>query len=229
MDGRAEVSLVRLLRLSDAPPPAREVLDVADDGSFTAWRSIHDAVGRFAGSVPDLERLRGLVEAVSGDRPPGVGELPLDATVDSLEAGGHELEVSANASVDGPWGELLAVCREQLEGVGSSPVAAVALVIEGPGALRLEHRGTEPFPIELANLSVEVTRWRGDTPVGSSERSVPGLGRVEAGPGWTLAVELEGGPATGEPRDLLTASASFVAEDAGVYVPVVVSGRASAG
>jgi hypothetical protein len=229
MDGRAEVSLVRLMRLSDAPPPAREVLDVADDGSFTAWRSIHDVVGRFAGSMPDPEGLRGLVAAVSGDAPPSAGTLPLDATVDSLEAAGRELEVSANGSVDGAWGALLEACRTVLAGVGSSPVAAVALVIKGPGALRLEHRGTGPLAIELANLWVEVTRWRGDTPVGSAERSVAGHGRVEAGPGWSLDVELEGGPATGDPGDLLTASASFVAEDAGVYVPVVVSGRAAAG
>ena len=65
--------------------------------------------------------------------------------------------------------------------------------------------------------------------MGSAERSVPGLGRVEAGPGWSQVVDLEGGPATGEPGDLLTASAAFVAEDAGVFVPVLVTGRIDAG
>jgi hypothetical protein len=223
------MSLVRFLRLSSAPPPAREKIDVADDGSYTAWRSIDDVVGRFAGSVPDPEVVRGLVAAVAGVAPPALGALPHDATVDSVGAGGQELEVSANGSVEGPWGELLAACRELVAGVGSSPLAAVALVIDGPGALRLEHRGSASIPVELANLWVEVTRWRGDTPVGSAERTVPGLGRVESGPGWSLPIDLGRGPADGEPGDLLTASAWFVADDGGIFVPVVANGRLTAG
>jgi hypothetical protein len=179
--------------------------------------------------VPDPSGLRALVAGVAGSSPPSAGSLPLDATVDTLAVAGRELEVSANGSVDGEWGALLDACRGLLDDAAASPVAAVALVIAGPGELRLEHRGTESLPIELANLWVEVTRWRGDTPVGSAERSVPGLGRVEAGPGWSLAVELEGGPAHGEPGDLLTASAAFVAEDEGVFVPVLVTGRSPAG
>ena len=117
MDGGAEVTLVRFLRLSDAPPPAREVLEVARDGSFSAWRSIHAAVGRFAGSVPDPAGLRRLVEAVADSSPPRAGSLPLDATVDTVKAGDRELEVGANGSVDGPWGELLEACRALVAGV----------------------------------------------------------------------------------------------------------------
>jgi hypothetical protein len=175
------VSLIRLLRLSDAPPPAREIVDVAQDGSMTGWRSIHDAVGRFAGTAPDLEALRALAEATAGMGPPGTPTLPHDATTDNLTTTAGELVVSDKATPDGPWGELLVACRRLLDEVSRSPVAAVGLVIDGPGRLRLEHRGSEALGIRLETLAFEVTRWRGRDPVGSREVTGPDLGRVEAG------------------------------------------------
>jgi hypothetical protein len=83
------------------------------------------------------------------------------------------------------------------------------------------------LPIRLESLWFEITRWRDGDPVGSREVSGLGLGRVEAGPGWGQDLPIEDGPA-GEPGDLLTASAWFVAEDHGIYVPVVVTGRSTA-
>jgi hypothetical protein len=106
------------------------------------------------------------------------------------------------------------------------PVATLVLVVDEAAGLRLEHRGTGPITAELGSAWLEVTRWREGTPVGSTEVRDLGLDRIEAGPSWTTSIALE--VPVGEPGDLLTASAWFVADDAGVYVPVVLTGRATA-
>jgi hypothetical protein len=227
VDGRAEVSLVRLSRLSDAPPPARELLDVDDDGSVAGWLSQGPAIGRFAGSVPDITGLRGLVDAAAGTDPPSTATFPHDATIDRLRVAGDELVTSDKTTPDGAWGELLAATRALLDGLVGSPAAAIALEVAGPGLVRLVHRGSDVLPIRLETLTIDVTRWRDDNPVGSKELSGLGLGRVEAGPGWSQDLPIDGGP-EGEPGDLLTAVAWFVAEDDGVYVPVLVTGRGTA-
>lgn len=221
------MSLVRLSRLSDAPPPARELLDVGDDGSVTGWLSQGPAIGRFAGSVPDLAGLRGLAGAVSGVEPPTQDTFPHDATIDRLRTAEGELVTSDKTTPEGPWGELLATARGLLDGLAASPVAAIAVEVQGPGLVRLVHRGTDSLPIRLETLSVDITRWRDGDPVGSKEVSGLGLGRVEARPGWSQDVPVDSGP-EGGPGDLLTATAWFVAEDAGVYIPVLVTGRATA-
>jgi len=221
------MTLLRLLRLSDAPPPARELLEVADDGTLKGWRSQGPGVGRFAGMAGDLAGLQALVAAAAGAPVPALGTVPMDATIESLEAGGQACRCSVHATPDGPWGELLRAARALLDDVlPSSPVAALALSIEAAGDLRLEHRGDGTLPVELGDAWVEITRWRDGAPVGSTETRSLGLGRVETGPGWSAPVALHA-PA-GEPGDLLTASVWFVADDAGVYVPAVLTGRATA-
>jgi hypothetical protein len=221
------VSLLRLTRLSAAPPPARDLLRVEEDGSMTGWRSQGDVVGAFAGPAPDLGRLRSLVTAAVGVPPPAhEGAYPHDGTVETLQAGEAEFEVDAHARPDGPWGELLSAARELLDDtLPTMPAGAVALVVAA-GAPRLEHRGERPITLELGSGWAEVTRWRDDAPVGDAETRDLGLGRVEAGPGWSAEVTLRA--PDGEAGDLLTASAWFVADDGGVHVPVVVTGRATA-
>lgn len=225
------MSLLRFARLSDAPPPAREMLDVADDGSLTGWRSQGPVVGACAGRAPDLAALRALVERVAGTEAPRHGDVPADATVESLEAGGQELETTEHGTIGGAWGELLAAARVLLDDVlPAGPVAAVALeirVTEGaPGGLALAHRGDRPLVLELGAGWAEITRWRDGAPVGSEEVHGLGARRVEAGPGWSLEVPVR--IPGGEPGDLLTASCRFVAVDAGVMVPAVLTGRATA-
>lgn len=219
--------LLRFARLSDAPPPARELVEVANDGSMTGWLSQGPIVGSCRGRVPDPAGLRALVERAIAVPAPRGGPYPLDATVESLEAGGHELETTVQGTVDGPWGELLAAARSLLDDVlSASPGAAVALVIAAPGGLVLKHRGDGPLALELGAGWAEVTRWRDGAPVGSAEIRGLGAGRVETGPGWSLAIPLR--VPDGEPGDLLTASCWFVAVDAGVMVPAVLTGRATA-
>ena len=99
------------------------------------------------------------------------------------------------------------------------PVATVAVLFASPSTVRLERRGTAILPLELASLSVELGRWRDGLFVGSALADPVGLGRVDAGPGWSLDVAVNGlEPAAG---DLLVARVQLVVEDRGVYVPVL--------
>ncbi len=220
--------MLRLSRLSDAPPPARELLEVADDGTLSGWRSQGPGIGRFGGSAPDIDGLRALIGAAVATPEPEIGRLSLDATIESLEADGRSARFSVHTTPDGPWGALLLAARSLLDDtLPSAPVATLALVIDEGRGLRLEHRGSDPVAVELGSAWAEMTRWRDGTPVGSSEARGIGLGRVEAGPGWSALIAMD--VPAGEAGDLLTASAWFVAEDTGIYVPVVLTGRASTG
>jgi hypothetical protein len=221
------MTLLRLARLSDAPPPARELLEVADDGVLTGWRSQGTAVGHFGGSVDDIDGLRTLVEGAVAMPVPELGTLPLDATIESLWARDRSARFSVHATPGGPWGVLLRAARSLLDDtLPLAPVAAVALVVDEQAGVRLEHRGSSSITVELGSAWVEITRWRDGAPVGDAETRDFGLGRVEAGPGWTASIAV--GIPGGEPGDLLTASAWFVADDAGVYVPIVLTGRTTA-
>jgi hypothetical protein len=222
------VTLLRLARLSDAYSPARELLEVADDGTFTGWRSQGPLVGACRGTVAGIDALRALVERAGTVPPRRGGDLPLDATVDLLAVGDHELRAAASTTPDGAWGDLLRAARAVLEDeVPRSPHAAIELVIGGPPGLRLVHRGEAPIVLELGAGWAEVTRWRDGVPAGSAETRDLAAGRVEAGPGWSIDIALV--VPAGEPGDLVTASAWFVAEDEGVLVPVVLTGRATSG
>lgn len=222
------MSLLRFARLSDAPPPAREMLVVADDGSLTGWRSQGPVVGACAGRAPDVAALRELVDRAAGARVPRRGDVPADATVESLEAGGQALETTEHGSIDGPWGDLLAAARTLLDEVlPAGPAAAVTLAIRAPGGIVLEHRGDGALTLELGAGWAEVTRWRDGAPAGSVEVRGLGAGRTETGPGWSFEIPVR--IPAGQPGDLLTASCWFVAVDAGVMVPAVLTGHATAG
>ncbi len=219
-------SRVAFARLSDAPPPAREMLAVAADGSWTAWRSIGAAIGRFAGAAgtgaADAgERIVELAEAAAAAEPPRAGELPPDATVDSLEVAGRSATIGSRDEPEGPWGALFAACRGLIEAATDHPAAAIALVIAGPDRVRLEQRGAGALTVELGEAPVQGAVW---TPAGEFVATGTGrlpAGRVEAGPGWSLDVALEGIDAATEGQ--LVVSVSFVADDGGVYIPVTLA------
>lgn len=219
MDGGTQVSLLRYRRLSSAPPPERELLTVEPDGSWTGWRSGGSMVGRFGGRIADPDWLRALADrAAAGDAPAG-GELPFDAAYERIEAGGREASLRAGAGVPGAWGELVAWCRDRIDAMTLDPVAAIEVEPTSPTTIRLRHRGTEVLPLELASLSVEVGWLRDGVQVRSAMAGSAGLGRVEAGPGWSLDVAVDD-PAPA-PSDTITAWAELVVDDHGVYVPVL--------
>ena len=211
--------MVRYRRLSSSPPPERELLTVDDDGGFLGWRSRGAVVGRFEGRLPDLDPLRAVIERSTGEPAPTARELPFDAAIERIEAGGREASTRAGDSPPGAWGDLLAWCRGQLGAMTADPVAAIAVSFAAPGTVRLEHRGTAILPLELASLSVELGRWRDGVFVDAVPADTGGLGRVEAGPGWSIEVAVPSPEAA--PGDQVVASVQLVVEDRGIYVPVL--------
>jgi hypothetical protein len=199
------------------------MLSVRADGAATGWRSNGPAVGRFASRADDLDALRAAVAGVGEGEgpPPGPVELVPDAAWEEVAAGGQTAKFAADDEVDGPWGALLDRCRSLLDEVSKSPSAAIAVLVDSHGHVRLEHRGDGALPLELGSLQVSLTLWR-DSQEAARATTVTSAGRVEAGPGWSLdiadaSIDLHGG-------GKLVAVASFIADDDGVFVPVSATG-----
>jgi hypothetical protein len=213
------MSHVVFRRLSSAPPPERELLTVEEGGAFTMWRSLGPVVGRFAGTLPDPARLAALAAAAGGAAPPsGPGELPSGASVDFLEVGDSSARVEAEGGVPGPWGALLDACRQLLGDLTDQPLAALTLRADDPSRPRLDHRGQATLPLELDSAAVTVELWRDGVQAVVAGSGPLGLGRVDAGPGWSVTVEI--GAVDVSRGGLLTARASLVADDDGVFVPL---------
>lgn len=206
-------------RLSDAPPPLREVLDVAGDGTFTMWRSVGEIVGRFSGALPDAGSAGALAASAAAGDPPPAPELAPDATVDTVSVGGRSHATTQHRRPDGPWGDLLALGRELLDTLVDRPAAAVAASLPSPTLLRLEHRGDGTLPVLLGGAVVDVRVWSPTDLVAQAYAEPPAAGAVDAGPGWVLEVPL---PELALPAGTtLAVDVSFVADDGGVLVPMV--------
>jgi hypothetical protein len=216
------VSLVTYTRFADAPPPERELLEVAASGDARAWRSIAPVGGRFEGRVPDPDRLRALVEAAVAAGSPEAPRLPPDAVAETLDAGGKRATLPLDNPPAGPWADLAAACRAALDTVSGHPLAAVGAAVAADGTLRLEHWGREPLTVELGSLTARTTLWRDGAVVWSASYGVPGgLVRTAVGPGWAL--ELEPVEAVADGSGTLVAQVDLVADDAGVLVPLTLT------
>jgi hypothetical protein len=213
------MSTVRFSRLSDVDPPARELLALDADGSLSMWRSVARAVGRFRGTREDADALAALARAAATTPIPASRELQPDTTADHLEVDGATLVLGEWDRLDGPWGALLSHCRELLDRLLDHPVAALALVQVSPTTVRLEHLGEDVLPIELGAALVQVEIRRDGLPAGGSDPVELEGPRIETGPGWTAEVTVPDFPR--QPGDRLLATASLVADDEGVYVPVL--------
>jgi hypothetical protein len=217
------VSVVSFRRLSSAPPPLREVVEVKDDGSWRAWRSNATAVGRFAGSDPGGRRVleTGRAAVASGPPPATSAGGALDEATDELDVSGTQVELTYGDTPAGAWGEAFEAARDLLSDAPNHPLAAIALLVRAPGLLRLEHHGSEPLAVELGSGRFEAIVYdAAGMPVDSSFGPVD-LGQITAGPGWSADVEVES--LTPPPGGKLDVEVSFVADDDGVYIPVSVS------
>ena len=219
------------------PPPDREVLDIASDGSFTMWRSNGSAsyppspVGRFSGklSVEDAGQLETLATAAAA-----AGDLdvtpPPDAAIERIELEGATARVGHHEEPEGPWGPLAALLRRLLGDLTAQPLAAIALeVAPGAAAARLVHRGTMPLELNLENLEVRAVLWQGYRTQGDW-RAPAGrafAGRVTAGPGLAFDLPFDHGFEVGEGREVV-AYATLVALDSGQPVPVSLTSPRSA-
>jgi hypothetical protein len=213
---------VELRRLDARFPPLRELLFVEGDGTFRMWRSNAEVVGRFAGRVPDPAGFAALIDdAVAQPAPPGADLTLPDAVEDELRVGDRRLATTPSDGSRGPWGMLLAECRDLLNALLDQPLAAVALEIPDPTLLRLVHVGGEPLSIELGSLSARAEVYRDTTKLDAVAPDLPDIHHVDVGPGWSLEIALP--PLTVPLEALLLVRAQFVADDEGVYVPVELS------
>jgi len=216
------VSAVVFMRLSSAPPPLREVLEVDDDGSWRAWRSNATAVGRFAGErgggrILDATR----AAAASGPPPAPAAGGVLDEATDELVVDGIAVEVASGDTPAGPWGDAFGAARDLIDDAPNHPLAAIALRIIEPGRVRLEHRGSEALEVELGSGRFEAIVYdAAGIPTDDAFGPVD-LGQVTARPGWSADLEVV--PMAPAPGGKLEIEVSFVADDGGVYVPVTVS------
>lgn len=214
-------------RASDAPPPLLETVDVDADGSWRAWRSNGAVVGRF-GAPTGGERVAAATRAAGLAQVPAGVELPPDAVVDRLRIGGDDgpvAAISSSARPDGPWGDAFDACRSLVDEAAGHPVAALGIVAVRADRVTIEHRGAAPITVEFGGARADATVWAPDGSFVAAGAGMLRAGRVAAAPGWSLDVPLEGiDPSTeGE----LVVSISFVADDGGVYVPVMLAaGRA---
>lgn len=210
----------------DSPPDAESV-ELSADGTLSGWRSVStDAVGSFAGELPDAEAaeivaLAGLavaVEAPTSVAPPG-------APAETIElSGGDPVPVAGLLDTDdGPWPRLVAAARALLDRVTDLPRAAIGLTVERPGLAELSHRGAEPLLLDLSEVRLRVTAWRGYyEPAGEWSGAQAGPTEVTAGPGWVHDLAL--GPVAPTGTEVtLHASATFAVVVDGRRIPVRVS------
>ena len=203
-----------LCRRSDAPPPAREPLEVADDGSMTGWlsqaRSWVPVAARYRISrdcVPWSRRRPG-----RRSRPPATRRSTRRSTPLTSPDGAR---VAGARGRGRAVGDLLAAARTLLlDALPAMPAAAVELAFPGPDRLRLVHRGAHRSSWSVGAASAEVTRWRDGIPVGSAETRDLRLGRVEAGPWWSPRSRW---PSRRRGRRPADGSAWLVANDEGIH------------
>ncbi|WP_109506984.1 hypothetical protein [Nocardioides speluncae] len=196
-------------------PATAENVALADDGSFTGWRSIAPTVGFFAGTVPEasLARLRAIIEGVGAATP---GPIPPGAVVETIELPNRDPLVVSGVLSGQPLSELTEAARSLLDRMVGYPRAAVGL-----DGNRLVHRGTEPLELDLATVTVRANFWRGYyEPAGESVEALAGPGSVTAEPGWSLELPVFTVPAGDDITTHLSVDFAIVAN--GNVIPVQV-------
>jgi hypothetical protein len=194
------------------PPPDREHLDIAADGTFSLWRSVRSpVVGAFAGRLDDdrSAHLRELAAAAAAAEPPAAKQMPGAAT-ETITVGPASLRTGSSNDLPGPWGELVSVLRSWLVELTASPAAAIALDVAADGSsAKLVHRGDGTIPVDLSSLSVRAVVWGpGWEQRGQWSAESPAAGRVDAGPGWSHDLPFDHGLTIG-PGDALHVFARF--------------------
>lgn len=188
--------LLRYGRAGGRPPSDDESLEVAQDGRWTARRTVGGRrVGRFSGRLSGKETAALVRDVV---RAAGAGDAevptPRHGATETLDVDGAGILLGSNERAPDGWRPLVERVRKLLkERVTAEPVAALELVAD-VAAARLMHAGTEPVEVDPGSISIRVVglgpdgaplgRWE----AGSGSESGPGSepGWVRAGAGWTL-------------------------------------------
>jgi hypothetical protein len=211
--------IVRYSRVGGrVPPPDNEGLRIDDDGSFSMWRSIAPAIGRFAGKLEpsEVNSIKSEVKnaAAAGDfsKPPSP-----DGSVDLVDIDGGHASLGSNDYAEGAWATLLDHLRQLLDDLMAKPRAAIGIDVDRDGRkARLVHLGDKPIAIDLSGLSVRAVLWgRGYRKLGdwSSSSKVAGSSPVEAGQSWNVALPLDHDFKLGKDRVLHVYATFAVTED----------------
>ncbi len=172
-------------------------------------------MGRFAGAAGAADRIASLADAALAVDAPHGGTVPADGLYELIEVGATTMSAPVDAALDGPWERLRAACRDVLDEPGD-PVAAIALLVDEGGRLRLVHRGHDRIRVGLGGVVSVMTTYRADGSTPSvSRRTADGI--VDGGPGWQLPIDLDP-PDAADGR--VVASVAFTLDDGGVWIPV---------
>ena len=214
------------------PPRDDESLALAEDGTFTARRTIGGQhIGAFEGrfSAPVMRRLRTAVAGLEGAKDLEI-PTPGHGATEVLAVAGRTLETGSNETPPKPWRSLLQAVRRLLQDeVVEHPRAALQLVADA-GAARLEHAGSEPIDVDLGSIRVGVVlmgvndavrdRW------GSRGTPDDGAGWISAKPGWSADLPFDHGLRIGS-GDWLQVRVELSIREGGkrragrLYVPVL--------
>jgi hypothetical protein len=207
------------------PPPDNEGLRIEDDGSFTMWRSISPAIGRFAGKLEpgELTKIKKEVQAAAA-----TGDLTKqparDGSAEGIDIAGARATLGSNDYAEGPWGVLIEHLRTLLGELISKPQAAVGLDVKPDGtSARLIHLGEKPLAVDLSNLSVRAVLWgpgyrklgdwNSNEDNGSAAPSGPA--QVEAAGSWSAPLPFAHGFTLGKNK-VLHVYVNFAASENGV-------------
>ena len=185
---------VRLTRTAHGHGPQSSGLDVADDGTVTAWQDYGHRVGRFARDLAAGERAaleRALAAAAAAGEPaaPGGPLRPGGATERLTADGLPDVVLTPHAEPPAGFGDLVDLLRTIREDVAGSPVAAIELEVTGtPLAARLRHVGSESIALRMGTLTLQATLFGPDSALlDSAAVTVDASGWTgRADPGWSL-------------------------------------------
>ncbi len=201
--GRAWLSFERR---GGSAPPDDEAMTLAEDGSFTARRTIGGPrIGSFGGRLPAnvQKRLDAAVEALE-DAADLTLPTPRHGATEVLSVGGRTLRLGSNEVPPKPWRALVERVRKLFEDeVVSRPEAAVELVADARTA-RLVHAGVASIDVDMGSLAVRVIRvadegmllgrWNGrptGSPGDNGERLIPSPAWATAGKGWSAVLPFD--------------------------------------
>ena len=198
------MSLVDYRRSGGRTPADDERIEIADDGTFAARRTVGGrAIGDFAGQLPDdeIDALRAEVAtaAEAGDLAVAT---PPDGATEMIAAAGRTAQLGSNEQPGGTWGPLVERLRRLVaDAVATSPRAALQLEAASRQG-RLVHAGADPIEVDVASIGVRLVRLDKDGAV-LGRWNAPAAGGLEdddgpapadwqtAGPGWSHALPFD--------------------------------------
>lgn len=226
---------VQLTHSSATRPPATSAIEISE-GRATRWTTSGNRVGRFARELTGRERAA-LQRAMSDARSAAQSETETHGgppaaphrVEDTLTGDGlPEVVMAGGAAPPAGFARLVRLLRRLREDLAESPVAALALEVDGtPLGARLMHKGSEPITVRAGTVTVRWAVFDADSSVvGTATHSVDLALTGPVAPGWSVTLATDLGPADLPPRGLRTVTVGAIDVDSlgdGVLRPAVLS------